>query len=81
MAERKVNGALDREGIDSRPMFYPLSSLSAYDGVSQSAEARDRNEVSYRITPWGINLPSALCLEKSQVQRAADTFLQILNAS
>ena len=78
--KEKLMGALDREGIDSRPMFYPLSSLSAYDGVSQAAEARDRNEVSYRITPWGINLPSALCLEESQVQRAADAFLQILSA-
>ena len=78
--KEKLMGALDREGIDSRPMFYPLSSLSAYDGVSQAAEARDRNEVSYRITPWGINLPSALCLEESQVQRVADAFLQILSA-
>ena len=78
--KEKLMGALDREGIDSRPMFYPLSSLSAYDGVFQAAEARDRNEVSYRITPWGINLPSALCLEESQVQRVADAFLQILSA-
>ena len=78
--KEKLMGALDREGIDSRPMFYPLSSLSAYDGVPQAAEARDRNEVSYRITPWGINLPSALCLEESQVQRVADAFLQILSA-
>ena len=78
--KEKLMGALDREGIDSRPMFYPLSSLSAYDGVSQAAEARDRNEVSYRITPWGINLPSALCLEESQVQRVADAFPQILSA-
>jgi perosamine synthetase len=73
-------GALDKEGIDSRPMFYPLSSLSAYDGVFQSAIARDRNEVSYRITPWGINLPSALCLKKGQVQRVVDALIQILSA-
>jgi len=78
--KEKLMGALDKEGIDSRPMFYPLSSLSAYDGVFQSAVARDRNEVSYRITPWGINLPSALCLKKGQVQRVVDALIQILSA-
>ncbi|MEE2714456.1 MAG: DegT/DnrJ/EryC1/StrS family aminotransferase [Verrucomicrobiota bacterium] len=78
--KEKLMGALDKEGIDSRPMFYPLSSLSAYDGVFQSAMARDRNEVSYRITPWGINLPSALCLKKGQVQRVVDALIQILSA-
>ena len=78
--KEKLMGALDKEGIDSRPMFYPLSSLSAYDGVFQSAIARDRNEVSYRITPWGINLPSALCLKKGQVQRVVDALIQILSA-
>ena len=78
--KEKLMGALDKEGIVSRPMFYPLSSLSAYDGVFQSAVARDRNEVSYRITPWGINLPSALCLKKGQVQRVVDALIQILSA-
>jgi len=72
--------ALESEGIDSRPMFYPLSSLSAYDGIFQSAKARDRNEVSYRIAPWGINLPSALCLKKDQVQHVVDALIQILRA-
>ena len=78
--KEKLMGALDKEGIDSRPMFYPLSSLSAYDGIFQSAKARDRNEVSYRITPWGINLPSALCLKEGQVQRVVDALIQILSA-
>jgi perosamine synthetase len=50
----------DREGlfafmkqhnIDSRPFFYPLSSLPIF-------EARPENEVSYDIYSRGINLPS-----------------------
>ena len=33
MAEEKLMAALDTEGIDSRPMFHPLSCLSAYEGM------------------------------------------------
>ena len=56
--------ALDAEGIDSRPMFHPLSSLPAYDGQVEAAVARKRNAVSYRLSPWGINLPSAMNLTR-----------------
>ena len=71
--------SLDAEGIDSRPMFHPLSSLSAYEGQAEAAVARKRNEVSYRLSPWGINLPSAMNLTLEQVQRVAETLLRILN--
>ena len=40
--------------------------------------ARNRNEVSYRLSPWGINLPSALCLEQAQVARVAEVLRRIL---
>ena len=72
---------LDEEGIDSRPMFHPLSSLSAYEGQTEAVLARRRNEVSYRLSPYGINLPSALCLERSQVQRVAKTLSRLLGES
>jgi perosamine synthetase len=54
--------------IDSRPFFYPLSSLPAYTHAAQAALARKRNQVSYRISPYGINLPSALSLTEQQVE-------------
>ena len=76
--KEKLMAALDQEGIDSRPMFHPLSSLPAYVGQSQAAAARKRNAVSYRLSPWGINLPSALCLEQSQVVRVAQAVRRIL---
>ena len=76
--KEKLMAALDKEAIDSRPMFHPLSSLPAYAGQSQSAVARKRNAVSYRLSPWGINLPSALCLEQAQVERVAEVFRRIL---
>ena len=77
--KEKLMAALDAEGIDSRPMFHPLSSLPAYDGQAEAAVARKRNEVSYRLSPWGINLPSAMNLTLEQVQRVAETLRRILN--
>ena len=73
--------ALDKEGIDSRPMFYPLSSLPAYEGQAEAISAAQRNEVSYRLSPWGINLPSALCLERSQIERVVKTLCRLLGKS
>ena len=74
----KLMAALDAEGIDSRPMFHPLSSLPAYDGDAEAVTARKRNVMSYRLSPWGINLPSALCLTREQVQRVTETLCGLL---
>lgn len=60
---------LAAEGIDSRPFFNPLSSLAAFAGSPEAERARARNRVSYRIAPFGINLPSALCLDEPDVER------------
>ncbi len=76
--KEKLMAALDAEGIDSRPMFHPLSSLPAYNGQVEAAVARKRNAVSYRLSPWGINLPSAMNLTREQVQRVAETLRRIL---
>ena len=58
---------LKRQGIDARPFFYPLSALPAYADTAQAERARAGNLVSQRITPYGINLPSGLTLERDQV--------------
>jgi perosamine synthetase len=58
---------LAEKNIDSRPFFYPLSSLPAYKGLKQADEARTRNSVSYALDAYGINLPSALILTREQV--------------
>ena len=79
--KEKLMTALDAEGIDSRPMFNPLSSLPAYDGKAEAVVARKRNQVSYRVSPWGINLPSAMNLTREQVQRVAETLRRILGVS
>ena len=70
---------LGQRGIDSRPIFYPLSSLPAYEGSARAEEARERNRVSYALSPYGVNLPSALCLDQPTVQRVCDALKGILS--
>lgn len=74
----KLMEQLSGQGIDTRPFFHPLSSLPAYQSSPEAAKARERNHASYRISPWGINLPSGLNLGRQDVQRVAHSFKAIL---
>jgi perosamine synthetase len=53
--------------IDCRPFFYPLSSLPAYE--RRAGHAQERNCVSYRLSPYGVNLPSGLRMTHENVHR------------
>ena len=79
--KEKLMDAFGAEGVDTRPFFHPLSILPAYDGQAEALAARKRNEVSYRLSPWGINFPSALCLKREQVRSVADTLRRILRVT
>jgi perosamine synthetase len=59
---------LKAQGIDVRPFFHPLSAIPAFRETPEAAVARERNKNSYAITPFGINLPSALSLDRAQVK-------------
>ena len=66
---------MGKKNIDCRPFFYPLSSLPAYKKVVQEQQAHKMNPVSYEISPYGINLPSALNLKEEDV----DYVCEVLN--
>jgi perosamine synthetase len=72
---------LDQQGIDSRPFFYPLSALPAYAKSSHAEAARGRNIVSYRISPYALNLPSALSLNEEQVKRVCDAIVKTIGVT
>ncbi len=63
---------LAEKGIDSRPIFSPLSSLQAYADVE-----KPDNQTSYSVGPYGVNLPSALCLSRSDIKFISDKVLEI----
>jgi perosamine synthetase len=63
---------LKEKGIDSRPFFYPLSSQPAYDSFDSARVARMRNTVSYRISPYGVNLPCGMNMTGELVNYVCD---------
>jgi perosamine synthetase len=76
--ECAIRGLRDA-GVASRPFFYPLSSLPAYAGTENALTAPSRNRVAYRLSPRGINLPSALQLGEHDVDRACAAFRESLD--
>lgn len=71
----------DAHGIDTRPMFHPLSSLPAYANHPGATIARERNAASYALNGRGVNLPSALSLQESDVDVVCSTFLALLGVA
>jgi perosamine synthetase len=65
-------------GIACRPFFYPLSSLPAYQHVEESEQARLRNITSYKISPYGLNLPSGLNMTEEKGRYVSNNLKSIL---
>lgn len=66
-------------GIDTRPFFHPLSSIPAYEDLEQAHIARQRNKFVYEISPYAINLPSALRLSREEIKVVCATLLDVLD--
>jgi perosamine synthetase len=58
--------------IDSRPFFYPLSSLPMF-------ETKLENTVSYEIFGRGINLPSFHDISESQIKRVTELLMKYIS--
>ncbi len=66
---------------DIHPFFHPPSPLLAPAQHSDVAEARARNTVSYEISPYGVNLPSALNLPEAQIRCVCESITACLGAA
>ena len=69
---------LAEDNIDCRPFFYPLSMLPAYQDLISVERAKNSNQNAYAISPFGINLPSALNLTREQVAFVCERLKKIL---
>ena len=67
VGKRELIARLSERGIDTRPFFYPLSSLPPYAPRPEAAGAALRNPVAYRLSETGVNLPSGLNLTEEMV--------------
>ncbi len=77
---RALMTAFDKQGIDTRPFFHPLSKLPAYAANPYAAGAAERNPVAYDISRRAINLPSAMRLTEADVDRVCNAFREILKS-
>jgi len=73
MTKERLIEIMRAEEIDCRPFFYPLSSLPAYENIHQARRAQEHNHVSYRLSPYGVNLPSGLQMTTERVARVCGT--------
>jgi perosamine synthetase len=78
LSKEQIREALGSQGIDTRPFFHPLSSLPAYTPLAHARVARERNAVAYALSPFGVNLPSALNLTEDQVDHVCGTLKALL---
>ena len=78
LSTRQMMESFDRQGIDTRPFLPPLSSLGAFSAYDTVSGAADRNPIAYDIAARSINLPSALMLDETQVDRVCTHFRNLL---
>jgi len=64
--------------IDTRPFFYPVSSMPPYKKYVAIKDMASINPVSYSISPFGISFPSAAIITEDQVDRVCTVFKNIL---
>jgi perosamine synthetase len=67
-----------KRDIECRPFFHALSSIPAYQKLEQAKKARQRNKSAYKISPYGINLPSGMNMTKEKVAYVCEIFKSAL---
>jgi perosamine synthetase len=79
LEKEKIMALLSQKSVTCRPIFYPLSSLPAYERLPQAKNAKKSNLNAYRISPYGVNLPSALNITQEQVRHVCEALKAILS--
>lgn len=64
---------LRQRGVDVRPFFYPLSAIPAFRDSPEAAKAQKANTVAYSVSPYALNLPSALSLDEDLIGKVSVT--------
>lgn len=81
LGKERLMELMDERNIDTRPFFFPLSSIPAYRDTAEARAARERNRVAYSVSPYGINLPSGLNLTEEKVTYVCGALKRALEES
>lgn len=69
---------LKRYNIDARPFFYPLSMMPAYKDLYLNKHYERRNNISYLISPYAVNLPCGMNMTEELVAKVCGVVRQVL---
>lgn len=69
---------LRKKGVDTRPFFHPLSSLPAYADLPTTKLANQRNNNSYRLSNYGVNLPSGMNMTMEKVDYICENICTLI---
>jgi len=72
---------MSKKGIDCRPFFYPLSYMPAYQNLQHAKQSQQRNKNAYKISSYGVNLPSGMDMTEEKVKYVCNVLKSILEHS
>lgn len=73
--KKQISARMRERSIDTRPFFFPLSSLPAFARQRDIARAQKANRTMYALSPYGINLPCGMNLTEADVDRVCTELL------
>ncbi len=80
MDKEQFIALMSEKNVDCRPFFYPLSAMPAFEKCSDLSAACKRNRNAYRLSPLGVNLPSAMVMTEEQAETVCQCICEILDA-
>lgn len=78
LTKENIIQLMSEKGVDCRPFFYPLSSLPAYKINIENERLSRMHTKSYKISPYGINVPTGLNLTREDVKYVVKTLVTII---
>jgi perosamine synthetase len=78
MTRHDLMEAMDKRGIDTRPVFTPLSTMPAFAEREPAQRFSKANAVAQRISTFGINLPSSGLTTEDDAEYVSDALKDIL---
>jgi perosamine synthetase len=80
LKKEKLMQLMESRNISCRPFFSPLSMIPAYEKYTEADLAKTRNTTSYTISPYGINLPSGMNMDREKVNYVCDMLKDLLSS-
>jgi perosamine synthetase len=71
-SRNKIIEHLEKQGIETRPFFYPLHTMPPY-------KHNLKFPVAEELSARGLNLPSGLRISENQVERVIESLREVLN--